>query len=272
MNLSGLLILKLLLVPCLIMAVTLAGRKWGATVAGCLAGFPVVTGPILFFLAVEQGPGFAAKAAVSATLAVLGNIAFGIAYSWTSRRRGWLLSLAYGWVAYFCMVAVLGVTTLPAWQTAIVTVAGLLLAARLYPAQGAQPVRASAPKSDLVHRMLAALALVWTVTVFSERLGPNWSGLFSVFPVMGSVLGVFSHRNAGQRHAVDLLRGMVQGFYAFSLFCLLLSLALVSHPIGVSFCAALAAAICLQAMLMHRQSKKSRAVLGARPRADISRT
>ena len=48
--------LKLLLVPCFLLLVSLAGRRWGAHVVGWLAGLPVVAGPILYFLALEQGP------------------------------------------------------------------------------------------------------------------------------------------------------------------------------------------------------------------------
>ena len=51
-----LLALKLLLVPALLAAISMAGKRWGPGVAGWLAGFPSLTGPILFFLAIERGP------------------------------------------------------------------------------------------------------------------------------------------------------------------------------------------------------------------------
>lgn len=47
-------ILKVTMVPILIAVVTLAGRRWGAGIAGLLAGFPVVAGPVIL-VAVEQG-------------------------------------------------------------------------------------------------------------------------------------------------------------------------------------------------------------------------
>src|SRR4051794_1227544 len=46
--------LKLVLVPSLIAGATLAGRQWGAFVAGWLSALPLVAGPILFFIAIEQ--------------------------------------------------------------------------------------------------------------------------------------------------------------------------------------------------------------------------
>ena len=52
------LLLKLLLVPGLVAAVTLAVRRWGPAVGGWLAGLPVVAGPVLVFYAIEQGDAF----------------------------------------------------------------------------------------------------------------------------------------------------------------------------------------------------------------------
>jgi hypothetical protein len=258
-----LLILKLLLVPLLIAAITLAGRRWGAAVAGCLAGFPVVTGPILFFIALEQGSGFAARAAVAATIAVLSNISFGIAYSWASRKYGWLLSLIAGMATYFAAVAAFNLLHLSPLQAGGVTFAGLLLATRLYPDAGTPEGSKRSSASDVPFRMAAAALLVLGVTFFSSRLGPNLTGLFAVFPVMGSVLAVFSHRHYGQRYAVKLLRGMVQGFFAFTVFCVLLALGLENHPVPACFLLALVSAIAVQTALMHRQARKMRAVAAA---------
>src|SRR5256885_13738533 len=61
-----LLLAKLLLTPLLIAAVTLAGRRWGPAVGGWLAGLPLTSRPVSVFLALEQGPGVAARAAVGA--------------------------------------------------------------------------------------------------------------------------------------------------------------------------------------------------------------
>jgi hypothetical protein len=57
------LFLKLFLVPACLLAISLAGRRWGPGVAGWLAGMPVVVGPILLFLALDHGVAFTARAA-----------------------------------------------------------------------------------------------------------------------------------------------------------------------------------------------------------------
>lgn len=238
------LILKLFLVPALIAGVTLAGRRWGPAVAGWLSAFPVVSAPILFFIALDQGAGFAAVGTLSAVLAIL---AFGLSYAWAATRCGWGVSLLTGFVAYLAAVSGLSLWRPALWPAACAVLAALLLAPRLFPVAATAAAQASAKSKDIHWRMTAGAILVLLVTHFSSRLGPQLSGVFAMFPVMSSVLVVFSHRHAGAGFAINMLRGMVLGYYAFGVFCLSLSLALPALGLGAAFLVALAGALLVQA-------------------------
>jgi hypothetical protein len=242
-------ILKLILVPLLIAGVTMAGRRWGAAVAGWLSAFPVVSGPILLFMALEQGPAFTAQAAMGTLSAVLAILAFGIAYAWAAIRHHWAVSLMAGFLGYAAAVAGLSLWTPPLWLAASAVAAALLLAPRLYPSL--PPSRPALAQSfmDIPLRMVAGALLVWLVTHFAARMGPHLSGIFAMFPVMGSVLTVFSHRQSGAAFAIGMLRGMVLGYYAFAAFCVMLALALPTS-IGTlpAFMLALASAVAIQAL------------------------
>jgi hypothetical protein len=255
---SSLLILKLFLVPAFIAGITLAGRRWGPAVAGALAGCPVLAGPILLFLTIEQGAHFAAHAATASILGVLGNTGFCITYSWMCRHKAWHVSLFAGWAVFGCVAALLNQVQVTPLQASIVTICGLLIAARSYPRVSIHMRKDGYPRSDLIYRMLAAAALVLALTYFSSRLGSSLTGLFTVFPVMGSVLGVFSHRNYGAGFAVKILQGIVQGFYALTVFCLILACTLEYVAWPVCFLMATVSAILLQAILMHRQARIAR--------------
>ncbi|MBA4742452.1 MAG: hypothetical protein H2060_07065 [Azoarcus sp.] len=85
----ALLALKLTLVPAIIYAVTLAGRRWGARVAGRLSAFPVVAGPILLFVAIEQSVEFAAAAGAGTVAAIAAFAAYALVYSWLATRFAW---------------------------------------------------------------------------------------------------------------------------------------------------------------------------------------
>jgi hypothetical protein len=240
--------LKLVLVPLLIGGVTLAGRRWGPAVGGWLSAFPMLSTPILFFIALEHGATFAADAAVATLSAVLANVAFGVSYAWGATRLSWPLSLGAGFVGYFSAVAWL-VFWAPSLYIAVPAVlAALLLAPRLYPSLIGSAQALSEPANDIFWRMGAGVLLVVLVTDFSSALGPRLSGSFAMFPVMASVLVVFSHRHSGSAFAVQLLRGMVLGYYAFSIFCIALSLALRTTSIELAFLISLGCAVLAQAI------------------------
>ncbi len=203
------LILKLAIVPALILLVTLAGRRLGPAAAGWLSAFPVVAGPILWFIALEQGPAFASQAAVGTLSAVLAMLAFGLGYAWAATRYPWPLSLPLAYVSYATAVFVLNQWNATLLYAGIAVLAGLCLAPRLYPVLPASTRTLSKPANDLLLRMGLGTVLVLAVTHFAASLGPGLSGVFAMFPVMGTVLALFTHRSAGAAATVQLLRGMV---------------------------------------------------------------
>lgn len=244
------LLLKLALVPSLIFLITLAGRRFGPTVAGWLSAFPIVSGPILLAMTLEQGATFGATAAAHTLLAVIAVIVFSVAYARCARARphAVLLALSAALLAWLLAVAALQALDWPLWLRFGLVLAALLAAPALIgqAASKAARTQASAPQSDLPWRMLAGALLTLAVTQGAPLLGAELSGLFAMFPVMSTVLVGFSHRSQGAGFALDLLRGMVKGYYAFAVFCLLLALLLPTQPVWLAFCVASAAALAVQ--------------------------
>jgi hypothetical protein len=239
---STVILLKLFLVPALIALVTLAGRRWGPAVAGWLSAFPVVAGPILLFIAIEQGAAFAAEAAIGTLSAVLAILAFGISYAWAATRFAWPASLAIAYAGYAVAVFALSQWDATLLAAGIVVLSTLWIVPRLYPVSGASVAAPSKPANDMLLRMGLGALLVLLVTHFAANLGPSLSGILAMFPVISTVLTLFTHRSAGADAAILLLRGMVFGFYAFSMFCAVLAWTLPAIGIGMAFLWALAAA------------------------------
>ncbi|MFO1321605.1 MAG: hypothetical protein U1F52_18500 [Burkholderiales bacterium] len=262
--------LKLLLVPTLIGGITLSGRRWGPAVAGWLSAFPVVSGPILFFVAVEQGPAFAAAATEGTFSAMPANLAFGIGYAWAATKHSWPVSLGVAFFVYLLAAAAMVWTAPSLPWSALMVLAALLIAPRLYPA-----VPSTVPKivvastgSDLPLRMATGAVLVLLVTHFAATLGPRASGVAAMFPVMASVLVVFSHRHAGAAFAIRLLKGMVLGFYSFGTFCVVLAVLLPVCRVGPAFAGSLGAAAFVLAASKVRLGRGRRVVSESRHRAD----
>lgn len=244
---APILLLKLFLVPALIYGVTLAGRKWGPSVAGWLSAFPIVSGPILLTVTLEQSPAFAATAAQSTLMAVLAILAFSFAYAWAATRAGMALSMLAALAVYALAVAGLQALQLPVLASFALVISALLISPRLFPAKTAlAPAKPVKGGSDLPWRMAAGAALVLAVSYGAASIGPRLSGFFAMFPIMSTVLVGFSHVRNGGAFAIALLRGMVYGYFAFASFCLVLSQQLKDGAVALAFGTAFACALAVQ--------------------------
>jgi hypothetical protein len=244
--------LKLLLVPTFLALITFAGRRWGPAVAGWLAGLPVLTGPILFLLALENGAGFAAAAATVSLSAVFGAIAYILTYARMCAHASPALSLLSSFAVWCCAALLLGLLALTPVISLGIALATLLLAPKLFPRISAPMTITKLSRWELPLRMLAGAALTLAVTSLATAIGPAWSGVLAVFPVLAIVLSVFSHRASGPAFAATLLRAMIWGLYSFASFCLTLSLLLPQQGVAVSFLAAIAVAVAVQMALKSR--------------------
>jgi hypothetical protein len=207
---------------------------------------PVVAGPILFLLAVERGEAFASGAASASLSAVFASVAFSLSYAHAAQRLSWLPSLF--WALFAWGIAAFALSLLPSSVgiSLVVALATLIAGPRLFPSTQAGPAKHVVGFAELVSRMLAGAVLTVAVTVAAGRLGHGWSGLLAVFPVLGIVLAVFSHRTQGSAFATALLRAMVTGLYSFATFCFAVSVALPYTGVASAFAVAVVLAITVQ--------------------------
>jgi hypothetical protein len=71
--------------------------------------------------------------------------------------------------------------------------------------------------------------------------------LLAPFPIITSVLAVFTHAHGGLAQVSVLLRNFLFGFYGFAAFCFVLAVALPSLATAAAFGLATAAALAVQA-------------------------
>lgn len=154
-----------------------------------------------------------------------------------------------GWTAFLVAIALLSLLhPQPLVSMALAGIA-FALGLRLLPTPR-QPLatQGALPWWDLPARAGAALALVVALTAASGALGPHLSGLLAPFPIITSVLAVFTHAHGGTNQVRVLLRNFLVGSYGFATFCLTLALTLDSMGIAAAFSIALSAAIAAQAV------------------------
>jgi hypothetical protein len=251
--------LKLLLTPLLIGGATLVARRWGPLVGGWIIALPLTSGPVLFFLALDHGAGFASAAAVGSLAGLAAIAAFCVGYAAVAGRLGRSSRVPSGWrepgvglagaSLAFAVAAVLlqPVVATSIWLVLLAVLAAVTIAARLIPRSGEPHAPIEHPWWDLPARMVVATTLVVTLTAVAPLLGPGWSGLVATFPVYLSVMAAFAHRHVGPAAANDVLRGMLAGLYGTAAFYVVLNLALLPLGIPVAFAAAIATALVIDA-------------------------
>ena len=102
------------------------------------------------------------------------------------------------------------------------------------------------PRWDIPARMVVATAFVVALTSAAPLLGPRLAGLLAPFPLYGAVLATFAHRLQGREPAVNVLRGLLLGLFAFASFFLVLAV-LLPEGIAPAFAVAIVAAAGVQA-------------------------
>ncbi|GGV19940.1 hypothetical protein GCM10010495_38790 [Kitasatospora herbaricolor] len=222
------LILKLLLAPALVVASSLAGRRWGPTLAGTLVALPIVAGPILFITWLEHGRDFAARAAGASLLGLVSLALFAVVFALlarTARAGHWAVTLVLAWTV--CLAADLVLSRL---SVSPVLALGLSLAATACGAKalgraraGEVPKAPPPPRWDLPARGTATALLVTALTTAASHLGPDLTGVLAPFPIGTSVVATFALAQGGAAVAEATLRGVLRGLVGFAAFCYLVA-------------------------------------------------
>jgi hypothetical protein len=249
-------VVKVLLSPICVVAVSMAGRRWGFAVAGILGGLPVVAGPILLAETVLHGTSFGADAAAGALLGLAGLTTFVVVYGRCAGDLGPGKSVALGWGAFLVVVGAMSFVSPPPVTSLLLVCCCFAIGLRLMPeAPTARPSAGALPRWDLPARGLAALGLVLVLTAVSGSLGAHLSGLLAPFPIITSVLAVFTHGHSGADQALTLLRNVLLGFYGFAAFCFTVAVLLPTFGTPAAFGLATGAALAVQAVVLLFRSR-----------------
>jgi hypothetical protein len=216
---ADLLILKLTIVPLALLIFGIAERLHGPRIAGWLAGFPIVGGPLLVFVTLEQGTNFGSQAALGAYFGLVPWLAFTATYAWCSRFWSWWGCTIAGFAVWTVLAfAAVTMQSGPRWLEILPFVI-LVCAVCLYPRGEASDEEREHIWWGLPARALAGAGLTVAITQFATMLGTHWSGIFTTFPVMGSIICISSQLQYG-RHAVqEAVAGMSMGLASVGAFC-----------------------------------------------------
>lgn len=240
------LVLKLVMAPVIIGSASLAGRRWGPAVSGWIVGMPLTSGPVIFFVALSHEAAFAVDAALGVISGGLSLVAYALTYAWLARRFRWYVALPGSFLVFAISTSLLQSVTLPLVPVFLLVCAAIALGLRLMP-QGAPEAGETKPGSwDIPSRILVGTSFILLITGGASLLGPRLTGLLTTVPLYVTILAIFAHRRQGPAAAAHVLRGLLYGMFAFAGFFLSLGLLLERAGTGISFAAAITAALLIQ--------------------------
>lgn len=239
-------VLKLFLTPTLTGIVSYVGRRWGPSIGGWLVGLPLTSGPVVLFLALEQGSHFAAITAQATLFGIISVAAFCLVYSWLSLKWSWQGSILGGWAAFFVFTLILDQFSVPLIVSILAVFAALVIALRLFPATQPTETILKSPSWEIPARMVLATGFVLLITGVANLLGPQLSGLITPFPIYATILSTFTHHFQGRGAAIKLLRGVVTGTFAFVVFFVVIAGVIEQVGIALAFGLAIPAALSVQ--------------------------
>ena len=241
-----LLAIKLISVPIFIWIVSTVARRWGHSIGGLILGLPLTSGPVLFFLSLEQGNAFAAGAALGTLIGLIPLAISCLVFSLLSFRVDWPTSLVACCCTFFALTFILNFVSIPVLWGLIVVLPFLLVTRSLFPSRPVQKPSHKPPTWEIPARAIAATVLVLFITEAATILGPHLSGLLTPFPVYTTILGVFTLKFDGSDACALFLRGVLTGCFTTAVFLFLISLFII--PLGLISVMGLAI---LVALIMH---------------------
>lgn len=249
-RLNTFLLMKIAVPPVLVAAMSLAARRWGATIGGLIMGLPWMTGPVLFFLAHDKGIDYGVRAALGIELAVWGMGAFLIGYGYTARVARWPLCLTVAVAGFFGTALWTQGLDVPLWVAAVGATVTLVATYLLLPTPRTNAVPGALPWWDIPARMLATFLLVAAIMLSADRLGPQLSGIVASYPVIMTVIGTFTHHQWGPDAVLRIHRGISLSLLTFVVFFLIVGYGMPVIGLVASFALALVIAVATSAGLI----------------------
>lgn len=222
------------MMPLVIGLITLVSRRWGNKTGGLIASMPWIAGPILLFFILEQGKAFGIRSIPGIFTGIVSLLCFIYCYARLARRFNGITTLLISYVVYAGVALVVSFDRLNLFISYFITMSCIGLVLTLFPVASQQQVPTKRLPYDIVIRMVIATLFVVLITQIAAMLGPTWSGILTPFPIITSILAIFTQYLQGSSAAIITLRSTVMGMFGFTTFLFLQALLLPMLSLGVS--------------------------------------
>jgi len=231
-------LLKLALVCAVVLAASVAAKRFGHGVAGTLSGLPMIAGPIMGFVLLQAPLSQAHAIAVATLVAYPAMVSHMVAFAHAVRRWPWWVSLLAANAVFLAVGGLLAWIQLPLPAACVLAAFAPWIGLRSMPAHRQERTVLHIPPIELVLRVAAAAALAAAIMGGAPVFPTALSGLLLALPITGNVLPCFTRARHGADATIELLAGFVRGMVGFGAFFMVLALALPVIGAGLSYAAA----------------------------------
>ena len=217
-----------------VLGLSVLAERAGPRVAGVLAGYPLGTAILLYFIGIEQGIEFASKSAVYALPGLIATLSFLYAYFLASRvvvslpvLPQILLCSLSGFAAFLGVSWLFQLAQMSLTQAALILLVGIFVALVLFRKIENQVIlnRVRLTKSVVLLRAALAAVIVLVISGLAAWIGPRWAGLLSGFPVTLYPIMLILHFTYGTAPVHTLIRNFPRGMGALWVYVVTVSLA-----------------------------------------------
>lgn len=250
-------IIKILTIPILLWLVYEISRRFGPLIGGVVNGLPLISGPITFYVALEQGVDFAQKTALGAYPGQVTFVVFGLCYCYFGQRWHWVTTVLASVLVYSVVAILIGNVTLSVGLWPLVGALAIFLGLMLLPAPDPNGrVMPVGQKSRPYLQMVCGAASMLIITSLADVVGPTYSGVLMFFPVIGGILGLFMLKDRYVNAVINLMKGTFIGMFTGWIFMLTLVVMLPRASLAVSFGLAVLLALMLSVLFVLRTKLK----------------
>lgn len=209
---------KLFLVPAVVFAISVIDKKFGSKAAGFFAGFPAIAFPLFIVLSFDHDIQFLKTAALYGALGVFPYSLYAFLYlrfkSWQSLEALFLVAII-SWVTLSALIV-----HAPIWaMVPIAIVAGLTLwTLSLKGSITTNNQPSLSRKKYVLVRVIMSFIVTAIIIVAADRIGSRNAGLFTAFPIAGSVVLFFNARADGAAGITNSVRGLVSSIPSLLIF------------------------------------------------------
>ncbi len=253
---------KAILTAITVAAVLMMAQFLGRRVAGIFAGLPIISAPVLLWVALDQGVVFAARTALGIVTASGLMVLFCLTYERVARRTNVFFTIIVSLVTMGVAALIVAAFDASLAFVFVTAIAACMAAVRLIPNPASVSSKSRSSRRVIVLTALAAGAMSAVIGAHAHEVGPLWVGLIASLPIISICVLIHQQITATHHDVQRFLHGYLMGLVGKACFAAAFSMLVVRDELWIAFAGAALAAFfvlmvaeCMRALAGARRSQ-----------------